>query len=56
MICQYHKNIAMYMGIWVIPSLIMTSFVYTMHGFNLKRGPKADESWQMIIDHLKKYL
>ena len=27
-----------------------------LHGFNLKSGPKADESWQMIIDHLKKYL
>jgi len=26
------------------------------HGFNLKPGPESDESWGMIIDHLKKYL
>jgi len=26
------------------------------HGFNLKKGPAADESWQMIIDHLKRYI
>ena len=26
------------------------------HGFNLKPGPDADKSWQMIIEHLKKYL
>jgi len=27
-----------------------------MHGFNLKPGAVADESWQLIIDHLKRYL
>ncbi|MDR2146031.1 MAG: alpha/beta hydrolase [Tannerella sp.] len=26
------------------------------HGFNLKPGADADESWQMVIDHLKKHL
>ena len=25
------------------------------HGFNLKPGAEADESWQLIISHLKKY-
>ena len=27
-----------------------------VHGFNLKRGPAANESWQMIIDQLKLYI
>ena len=27
-----------------------------VHGFNLKPGPDADESWQLIIDHLNRYL
>ena len=27
-----------------------------IHGFNLKHGGIADESWQMMIDHLNKYL
>jgi acetyl esterase len=27
-----------------------------VHGFNLNPGPNSDESWQMIIDHLKRYL
>jgi len=27
-----------------------------IHGFNLKPGPDSDESWQMIIDFLKKHL
>jgi acetyl esterase len=26
------------------------------HGFNLEQGKDADESWQMITDHLKRYL
>lgn len=26
------------------------------HGFNLKPGPESDESWRLIINHLKKYL
>jgi len=26
------------------------------HGFNLDPGPQTDESWQMIADHLKRYL
>lgn len=26
------------------------------HGFNLRRGDDADESWQVIIEHLKRYL
>ena len=27
-----------------------------VHGFNLNPGANSDESWQMIIDHLKRYL
>jgi len=27
-----------------------------IHGFNLNPGAETDESWQMIIDHLKRYL
>jgi acetyl esterase len=27
-----------------------------VHGFNLDPGANSDESWQMIIDHLKKHL
>jgi len=27
-----------------------------MHGFNLKASQNSDESWQMIIDHLRKHL
>lgn len=31
-------------------------FEGTRHGFNLMGEPGADESWQMIIDHLARYL
>ena len=27
-----------------------------VHGFNLKSGADSDESWQMMADHLKRYL
>jgi acetyl esterase len=37
-------------------SVTFRRFEDARHGFNLADGPEADESWQMIAEHLRRYL